>query len=468
MKPSLADAPQTGGVPDRATLQAIQLQKLRGLLDRLLPANAFYARKWAALGPGLQLSSLADFSERYPLTTKDEFVADQAAAPPYGTNLTFPRDRFVRCHQTSGSTGAPLRWLDTPESWSAMLDNWEEIFRAAGVGRQDRLFFAFSFGPFIGFWSAFESASRRGCFCFPAGSMNSEARLRSLLDQQCTVLFCTPTYALHLGTEAHAVGLDLAQSSIRLIITAGEPGGSIPATRARLAKLWPGARVFDHHGMTESGPVTYECPAQPGVLHVLETSFLAEVLEPGSTVRTQLGDSGELVLTTLERVGSPLIRYRTGDLVKVAAKSPCVCGRYEMALEGGIIGRADDMVVVRGVNVFPGAVENIIRGFKGVAEYRVTLSAPESMTELAVQIEPAPETPHPEVLAQRLRCAFHTGLGLRIPVTLAPLGTLPRFEMKGRRWVRAENEPGSTIFRREPQPSSVGPHTAFGDVNSPD
>ena len=438
MKPSLADATRASLVRDCATIQAIQLQKLRELLGRLLPANAFYARKWAALGLAVELRSLEDFSQRYPLTAKDEFVADQAAAPPYGTNLTFPRERFVRCHQTSGSTGAPLRWLDTPESWAAMLDNWEEIFCAAGLGCLDRLFFAFSFGPFIGFWSAFESASRLGCFCFPAGSMNSEARLRSLLDQQCTVLFCTPTYALHLGTEAHAAGLDLAKSSIRLIITAGEPGGSIPATRARLAKLWPGARVFDHHGMTESGPVTYECPDHPGVLHLLETSFVAEVLEPDSTVRAEAGGSGELVLTTLDRVGSPLIRYRTGDLVKVAANSPCACGRYEMALEGGIIGRADDMVVVRGVNVFPGAVENLIRGFKGVAEYRVTLSAPESMTELAVQIEPTSEVPHPEVLAQRLRCAFHTGLGLRIPVTVALPGTLPRFEMKGRRWVRVE------------------------------
>lgn len=428
---------------DHGSLQAIQLQKLNQLLRRVRPENQFYARKWAGLSLPSPLSSLEEFSAGFPLTRKDEFVADQAAAPPYGTNLTFPRERFVRCHQTSGSTGAPLRWLDTPESWRAMLDNWDEIFATAGLLPQDRLFFAFSFGPFIGFWSAFESAARRGLFCFPGGAMNSEARLRSMLDQNCTVLFCTPTYALHLGAEAQALGLDVAQSAVRLIITAGEPGGSIPATRARLAKLWPGARVFDHHGMTESGPVTYECPAQPGVLHVIETSFLAEIIDPETGQPAPAGKAGELVLTTLDRLGSPLIRYRSGDLVKPASTRPCACGRHELALQGGIVGRTDDMVVVRGVNVFPGAVENIIRGFKGVAEYRVSLSAPEALTELAVEIEPAPELRQPELLAQRLRCAFHTGLGLRVPVRVVPAGALPRFEMKSRRWVRTAEPPAA-------------------------
>jgi phenylacetate-CoA ligase len=423
----------------RAELLRLQHEKLRTLVRLARAQNPFYQRKWAGLHLREDVEEPQALLQQLPFTTKAELVADQQAAPPYGTNLTFALERYIRCHQTSGSTGATLRWPDTRESWAAMLDAWAQIFRAAGVTARDRLFFAFSFGPFIGFWSAFESAERLGCFCFPGGAMNSEARLRALLDNHCTVLLCTPTYALHLGQEARAAGLDLNASRIRLIITAGEPGGSVPAVRARLSHLWHGARVFDHHGMTETGPVTYECPARPGVLHVMENAFVAEVVDPATG---QPGvREGELVLTTLDRLGSPAIRYRTGDRVRLAPAGVCECGRHLLGLEGGIIGRADDMVIVRGVNVYPAAVDNLIRGFKDVAEYRVHLLQTGALPELMVEIEPAPEVRHPETLAQRLRCAFHTALGLRVPVRLAPQGSLPRFEMKSRRWVKSAAAP---------------------------
>lgn len=436
----------------RAELQRLQAAKLRFLLRLVRAQNPFYQRKWEGLHIPLDADDPQAMLQALPLTTKAELAADQQAAPPYGANLTFPLERYIRCHQTSGSTGAALRWPDTRESWAAMLDAWDQIFRAAGVTPRDRLFFAFSFGPFIGFWSAFESAERLGCFCFPGGAMNSEARLRALLDNHCTVLLCTPTYALHLGQEARVAGLDLSASSIRLIITAGEPGGSVPAVRARLSSLWNGARVFDHHGMTETGPVTYECPARPGVLHVMEHAFVAEVVDPATG---QPGvQEGELVLTTLERHGSPAIRYRTGDRVRVGTPGACGCGRQLLALEGGIIGRADDMVIVRGVNVYPAAVDNLIRGFKDVAEYRVHLLQTGAMPELMVEIEPAPGVAHPETLAQRLRCAFHTALGLRVPVRIAPLGSLPRFEMKSRRWVQS-----STLAAPGQFPDKLPPFT---------
>lgn len=436
-RPAALQKPTSLPLPEFRTttqIEEFQLAGLRRLLATVIPANPFYTRKYAALDA--RIDSVEDFSARIPLVTKNEFIHDQQATPPYGTNLSFPFERFIRCHQTSGSTGAPLRWPDTRESWSAMLDTWEQIFRAAGITNLDRLFFAFSFGPFIGFWSAFESASRLGCFCFTAGAMNTEARLRAILDHQCTVLLCTPTYALHLGQEARALGIDLSRAPLRLIITAGEPGGSVPAVRARLTGFWPHARVFDHHGMTESGPVTYECPARPGVLHVAENAFYAEVINPATGARCSREETGELVLTTLERLGSPLIRYRTGDRVRLAPAVQCPCGRHELAFEGGILGRADDMVIIRGVNVYPAAVDNIMRGFKGVAEYRVRLSEHRELAELLVEVEPMPDVPHPEMLAQRLRCAFHTALGLRVPVQLVSPGALPRFEMKGRRWER--------------------------------
>src|SRR5262249_48169978 len=206
-------------------------------------------------------------------------VEDQRVHAPYGSDLTFPLEQYSRCHQTSGTAGTPLRWLDTPESWAVMLANWEQIFRVAGVRRADRVFFAFSFGPFIGFWLGFGAAAKIGCLCLSGGGLSSVARLRAILDLGATVVCGTPTYALHLAQVAAAEGIDLRASQVRLLLVAGEPGGSLPATRQQLESLWPGARVFDHHGMTEVGPVTYECPARPGVLHVLETSYIPEVID---------------------------------------------------------------------------------------------------------------------------------------------------------------------------------------------
>jgi phenylacetate-CoA ligase len=422
--------------PDRSEIERIQLAKLRALLGAILPSNAFYARRLATCGPDLARLDLAQLCRVVPATTRHELVRDRMDHPPYGTGLTYPVERYVRCHQTSGSTTVPMRWLDTAESWNHLIENWLRIFAAAGVTSADRFFFAFSFGPFLGFWSALEAAQRLGCFCFPGGSMTSLARFQAILDNGITVLCCTPTYAQHLGEVAREKRLDLSCSRVRLLIVAGEAGGSIPATRARIERLWPGATVFDHHGMTEVGPVTYQCPAQPGVLHVLEEAYLAEVIEPGTGAPARPGESGELVLTTLDRIGSPVLRYRTGDLVKPRPPSRCTCGRHEMAFQGGILGRSDDMVVVRGVNVYPGLVEEIMRGCAEVIEYRVDLDCRSAMAELAIEVEAAPGTPDLASLPRRLEQAFQTALNLRVTVRLLPPGSLPRFEMKSVRWTK--------------------------------
>ena len=424
-----------GDFPKRLALSQRQWMLLRELLAAILPANRFYAAK---LQPELvsRLASMKEFCEQVPFTTKAELAADQKAHPPYGTNLTYPLERYTRCHQTSGTAGAPLRWLDTPESWNWMLANWTQVFGAAGVTRADRVFFAFSFGPFIGFWLAFEAAARLGCLCLPGGGLSSAARARAIIDHGATVLCCTPTYAIRLAEAAAADGIDLAASRVRVVLVAGEPGGSIPATRSRIEALWPGARVRDHHGMTEVGPVTFECPARPAVLHVMEAAYLAEVIDPASGQAAPPAAVGELVLTTLGRAGSPLFRYRTGDLVKPAPGAVCACGRSELALEGGILGRTDDMVAVRGVNVYPSAIEEIIRHCGGVAEYQVRLGTARAMAELSLQIEPAPDCPDAPGLARKLERALFSALGLRVAVAVAPAGSLPRFEMKAARWVR--------------------------------
>lgn len=418
----------------REALEARQLASLRALIAEVGARNPFYRRKWKGTGLGPELPSLADFRARTPFTTRAELTADQLAFPPYGTNLTYPLEQYVRFSQTSGTSGTPMRWLDTRESWSWMVDNWGHVLAASGVTAADRILFAFSFGPFLGFWTAFEAGARLGALCLPGGGMTSAARLRLLLDNRVTVLCCTPTYALHLAEVAAEQGLSLAAGAVRGLILAGEPGAAIPETRARLEALWPGARVWDHHGMTEVGPVSFGCPARPGVLHVLEHAFLAEVLNPETGAPVADAEAGELVLTNLGRLGSPLVRYRTGDLVRPAPLTSCACGRVELALEGGILGRVDDMVVVRGVNLIPSAVEAVLRRFPAVVEYRVTVERRAALAEVRLEVEPPPNHPSPGSLAGELQQALQDAFHLRIPVTAVAPGCLPRFELKARRW----------------------------------
>jgi len=414
----------------RATIAADQLEKLRALVSALSGRNAFYSRKLSELEG---IPDLEWFAAHVPFTTKLELIEDQRANPPYGSNLTYPVDRYTRFSQTNGTTGTPLRWLDTEESWAWMTGNWIQVFRAAGVGAGDRIFFAFSFGPFLGFWVAFEASTRMGCLAIPGGGMRSSARLHSILDNAVTVLCCTPTYALRLGESAREDGIDLSRSEVRRIIVAGEPGGSIKTTQARIEELWPGATVIDHHGMTETGPVSYSCPQRDRVLHVIESGYIAEIIDPSSGRGVAPGGRGELVLTNLGRTGSPLIRYRTGDIVQRGASEQCECGTFDLALEGGILARTDDMVVIRGVNLYPSAIEEILRGCDGIAEYRVEIRTERSLSELTVQVEPSREEPG---LAHRLESALRDALGLRIPVSTVAAGALPRFEMKAQRWVR--------------------------------
>jgi phenylacetate-CoA ligase len=419
--------------PSRAEIELQQLELLRGLVTELIPGNKFYTRKLEGAGVGFDVASLADFSARFPFTTKAELVADQQAQPPYGTNLTYPLNCYTRYHQTSGTSGMPLRWLDTNESWAAMTESWAEVFRAAGVTAGDRVMFAFSFGPFLGFWLAFAAAEKLGCLSLPGGGLSSVARLRMMRDNQANILCCTPTYALRLAEVTATERIDTATLGVKTIIVAGEPGGSIPATRSKLESVWPGARVFDHHGMTEVGPVTYECPKQPGVLHVIESAYFAEVIDPNTG---QPATEGELILTTLTRIGSPLLRYRTGDLVRCeAGESKCKCGRAALRLPGGIIGRVDDMVIVRGVNIYPAAVEEILRRFPDVAEYQVHVTKSAAMAELRVEVEPRDQCADVRGLMTEVRQALEAAFHLRIPVDAVAPGALPRFEMKARRWL---------------------------------
>jgi phenylacetate-CoA ligase len=432
----------SGGLPSsdlpRQQLDRLQAGGLAGLLAEVLPRHPFYARKLAGLSPS-RLSFPRDL-EQFPFTTRAELLAAQAEAPPHGGLITYPFERYVRMHQTSGtSTGRPLRWYDTAESWQGILDGWHDKFRIAGLRPGERFFFPFSFGPFIGFWSAFEAGTRYGCLCLPGGGMSSTARLRFLLDNGITAVFCTPTYALRLAEVAIQDGIDLKSSGVRALIVAGEPGGSVPATRARIESAWR-ARVLDHNGMTETGPLGIECAAAGGGLHLLETVCWPEIIDPQTGRPVPAGTTGELVLTTFRRVASPLIRYRTGDLV-CADVRPCPCGRALLRLEGGLRGRVDDMVVVRGNNLHPMALQSILHRFAEVAEYQVVIDQTSALAELRIDVEPVEGAEGP-ALAARIERVIRDELLFRAEVRVVGPGSLPRAEMKARRWVR-KTAPGA-------------------------
>jgi phenylacetate-CoA ligase len=411
-------------------LSDAQLARVRALLAAVLPSNAFYAQKLAGVRPE-EIRTDDDFS-RLPFTTKAELAADQKRNPPYGSNLTFPLERYCRFHQTSGtSTGQPLRWLDTPESWEWLLGCWREYFALMDLKPGERLFFPFSFGPFLGFWTAFDAAARAGFLCIPGGGMSSAARVRCIVDHRCTVLFATPTYALHLAEVAAKEGIEPEQTAVRAVVVAGEPGGNIPATRERIEAAW-GARCFDHYGMTEVGPVAVESAGRNRQMYLNESAYMVEVVAPDTGRPVPDGEVGELVLTNLGRVGSPLIRYRTGDLVKLATDSDEI-GRLWRRLDGGILGRADDMIHVRGNNLYPSAIEAIVRRFPEVVEYRILVDHTRPLTDLRLEIEPA--SGDGSALADAVGRAVRAELLFRVEVTPAPPGSLPRFEMKARRVV---------------------------------
>ena len=415
----------------RSLITAHQLARLQGGLARIFPHNHFYQQKLHDvldksahyINQPPTIENLAGLS-RLPFTTKQELMADQEAYPLFGTNLTYPLNAYIRLHQTSGTTGHPLKILDTQESWDWWADCWTMVYRAAGISRDDIVFLAFGFGPFIGFWSAYEGAKRVGALTVPGGGMDSLQRLRTIQEIGATVLVCTPSYALRLAEVAQEHGMNMRESSIRVTIHAGEPGASIPATRERIEHAW-GASAYDHAGMTEMGAYGFACSQQQG-LHVNEGEFIAEILNARTGQPVEEGQTGELVLTNLGRWGTPAIRYRTGDLVRYSGYR-CGCGRTFLSLGGGILGRVDDMLIVRGVNVYPSGLADVLHRFPEVAEYRVIVTQDGLMDEIALQVE------CPAELAARIQEELHIAFSLRVPVEAVTQGSLPRFELKARR-----------------------------------
>jgi len=420
--------PSTEPTATRADIDSAKLDRLRGLLREILPANAFYAAKLARFPDAARVDSLDAIAE-WPFTFKDELVGC-AASSGRPANLTWDPAAYVRYHQTSGTHGRPLPVFDTAADWAWWMDCWRTILDRGGVMAGDRVFVASSFGPYAGFWSGFEAAVGRGAMAIPSGGMTTLARLELMRSLGATVLVATPSYALHLAEVAHDNKIETAALDIRLVIVAGEPGGSVAATRNRIATAWT-ADVLDHAGATEVGPWGVGDLHGDG-LDVIEEHFHPEflALETGRPARP--GELAELVLTALGRSGAPVIRYRTGDVVRPTWASPAdvAAGACPwVRLDGGILGRTDDMLVVRGVNIFPHAIDEIVRGFPEIVEHQLTVATRESLDVLTLAIEDRLDAPARVARELRVR------LGLRVEVEGVPIGSLPRFEGKGRRIV---------------------------------
>lgn len=426
LEPRLERAP-------RAELTRLQTRRLRQQVAHAYAGSPFYRRKLRAakVRPDA-VRSLADL-ERLPFTTKDELKANQAAQPPWGDLLAVPIGEVLRVHMTSATTGRPLALLDTADDWYGFYHSYARSLYAFGVRKADMVMAAFSYGPWIGYWSGFHAAQDLGCLVFPAGGLSTDARIDALLNYPITVVGCTPSYALFLAEHAAKKGIDLAKDTeVRITWHTGEPGASIPATKAKIEAAF-GARAYDLPGLTEIAAWGFECDARAGLTHVHEDYCYPEVLDEQDRP-VEPGGRGELVLTSLFRKAMPLIRYRTRDLVHIADRK-CPCGRTLIAFEGGVLARLDDMKKVRGIIVYPRRIEEIVRAHPAADEFQVLFRRVEGLDDILVRIDPSPSLSLAE--RDRLRDALgrdlQVGLGIRATVEVGEPGSLPRWDHKAKR-----------------------------------
>ena len=403
-------------------------------LEQINQYNSFQRARFRELSDWKSWSGFEEFSKICPLTTKQEIENDRVSNPQHGSNLTYPIEKYLRFSRTSGTSGDPITWMDTQKDWKWMLGNWDRILEEAGVAHGARCFFAFSFGPFLGFWTAYEAAIQRGGVCIPGGGQSTESRLATIVEEEVEYLFCTPTYAMRLIDTAKECGIPLQKNSLKKIIVAGECGGSQFLNRNKVDIEWGGeSLLYDHYGMTEVGPVAYEMPGGEGGLRILLDSYHAEVIDAVSEQPVGDGELGELILTPLGRTGSPVLRYRTGDLVR-ASRGVDALGFPTFDLVGGILGRTDDMLVIRGVNLYPSGVDTIVRKFSEIYEYQVVIQESREMNEILIRAE------CDQKIARALEDSLRDAYSLRIPVESLSKGVLPRFEMKAKRWIRPDKE----------------------------
>jgi len=420
----------------REQLQALQLAKLQRMTQWASARSPFHKKRFDGAGfhPD-QLKALDDL-RRIPFMTRDEWMASQAEQPLFGALPTTSQDNAIRYHLTSGTSGSvPIRVLDGMKDWEWIAEMWSYGFWGFGVRPEDVVYFAFGYGSFIGFWGAHYCCEKIGSLVIPGGAQTTEARVKQIVEMGVTTVCSTPTYALRLWQQAQEMGIDLTQSAVNKVILSGEPSGSIPAVKRQLEEAW-GAKCGDTAGMTELGTIMiFECSHQPGGTHIIEDHFIEEVVNPETGEPVPYGELGERVVTSFGRGFIPVLRYRTKDMVLKVPYSTCDCGRTGDIYLGGIRGRWDDMKLIRGTNVYPRAVEALIREHDAIDEFQIYIWRNDIRDEITIKVEmkPGREDEWPalsEELAKELASAHE---GLHFIIELMPPGTLPRFELKAKR-----------------------------------
>jgi phenylacetate-CoA ligase len=416
----------------RPALEALQLQRLRAQLARVYEKGAFYRRAFDQHGIAPDdVRSLADLT-KLPFTFKKHFRETY----PFGL-ATVPASEVVRLHVSSGTTGKP-----TVVAYSAAdIDLWSEVMAralsATGVVRTDVVHNAYGYGLFTGGLGIHYGAERIGATVIPVSGGQTKRQIMLMQDLGSTVLCCTPSYALYLAETAAEMGVDLRQTSLRTGVFGAEPWSERMRQEIQ-AKT--GLRAHDIYGLSEIiGPgVAIECEQRRG-LHVFEDHFLVEIVDPATGEQVPAGERGELVITTLTKEAMPVIRYRTGDITSVDPE-PCPCGRT-LARMDKIRGRTDDMLIVRGINVFPSQIESVLLQVEGVEpHYQIVVDRQATLDDLEVWVEVsekmfADEIRGLEALEQRLRQELHEVLGINARVKLVEPRSIQRSEGKAKRVV---------------------------------
>jgi phenylacetate-CoA ligase len=428
--------PKTETLP-REDLKRLQLEKLRRHAAYAKEKSGFHRRRFEAAKLDLAKLRTLDDLRRIPIMDRAAWMTSQREEPLFGDLLARPREAAIRYHLTSGTTGkTPLRVLDGAKDWQWISECWAYGFWAFGVRPSDTVFFAFSYGSFIGFWGAHYCCEKIGSLVLPSGNMTTEARVKQLIEMGATTVCATPTYALRMGQAARELGIDIPkQGKVQRVIVSGEPAGSIPAVKQMIEEMW-GAKCGDTAGMTELGTIMmFECSHQPGGAHIIEDHYIEEVLDPVTLEPVPYGERGERVVTSFGRGMIPVLRYRTSDLVVKVPHNRCTCGRTFDVYEGGILGRVDDMLLIRGTNVYPRAVESIVREQPAIDEFQILVENLKGVDEITVNLELRPgfDAQWDALQAGLARELAEAHEGLRIGVARAAPGSLPRFELKARR-----------------------------------
>jgi phenylacetate-CoA ligase len=415
-----------------------QLTLLRERLHYVRSRSPFYRRKLdaAAIRPD-DVRTLDDV-RRIPFTDKEELRASQAARPPWGDFACIAPREAIRVFQTTGTTGKPVRMMVSRTDWFENYYRQFSHFRCGyGLTEDDVLFVPFNYGLYLAWWGFQSAMEKAGLMVIPGGGLSSRDRLRAMLDWGATAVCGTPSYLLYLAETARQHGIDLPASPVRKVVAAGEPGAAIPSTKKAIESQW-GAECFDDIGSTEISNFGFECLAHEGT-HVVEGMFLAEVVDPATLAPVADGQIGELILSNLCCESAPLIRYRTRDLVRFN-RAPCACGRTSLRLDGGVLGRSDDMFHFAGVNVFPAQVQDLLHQVQEFSqEYQLVVPPQGSGRHLRIRVEPAREGIAAGAIAAARECLIET-VKYRITITpeveVCEIGSLPRVEGKAKRLVR--------------------------------